>query len=142
MDRFLSPVGRPASAMSCHSGSDVRRPVHIPVVTLDEDNEADREIINVPHVYEYIKAFWGPSQTPLTFKCRAKFCNKEIKYSNTSFFNLKRHYKDRHRDEHAQFLAALSDGYSYKKRIRNASAVRYVLVPTVLIVFSRYLFLK
>ena len=124
MDRFLSPVGRPASA-----SSEVKSPVNIPVVTLDEDNEADREIINVPHVYEYITAFWGPSQTPLTFKCRAKFCNKEIKYSSTSFFNLKRHYKDRHRDEHAQFLAALSAGYSYKKRIRNASAVRYVLVP-------------
>jgi hypothetical protein len=118
MDRFLSPVGRPASSMSCHNGSDVKVPV-----------EAGREIINVPHVYEYIKAFWGPSRKPLTFKCRAKFCNKEIKYSNTSFFNLKRHYKDRHKNEHAQFLAALSAGYSYKKRIRNASAVRYVLVP-------------
>jgi hypothetical protein len=33
MDRFLSPVGRPASVMSCHSGSEVKMPVDIPVVT-------------------------------------------------------------------------------------------------------------
>ncbi len=136
MDRFLSTVGRPASAMSCHIGSDVKMPVDIPVVTLNDDDESGKEIINVPHVYEYIKTFWGPSRKPLTFKCRAKFCNKEIKYSSTSFFNLKRHYKDRHKNEHAQFLAALSAGYSYKKRVRNASAARYV--PYIDCAFSTY----
>jgi hypothetical protein len=98
--------------MRSHSATnEVKRPVDIPFVTL-------REIINVPHAYEYIKTFWGPSQKPLTFKCRAKFCNKEIKYSSTSFFNLKRHYKDRHKNEHAEFLAALSQCWLFVQKAR------------------------
>jgi hypothetical protein len=80
----------------------------------------------VPYVYEYIKAFWGPSQKPMTFKCRTKLCNKEIKYGKSSYFNLKRHYKDHHKDEHAKFLAALSAGYQFKKHCRDASGARYV----------------
>ncbi len=44
----------------------------------------------VPYVYEYIKAFWGPSQKPMTFKCRTKLCNKEIKYTENHHISISR----------------------------------------------------
>ena len=139
MDKFLTPVSRPSSAMSTQSqsASEDERPVDPdnPIIQLDDDDndDAGKEDINIPHVYEYIKAFWGPSKKPMTFKCRAKYCNASIKYSNKTFYNLKRHYELFHKDEHSAFIAALSAGYSYKKRSRNSSGARYVvffLVPT------------
>jgi hypothetical protein len=77
-----------------------------------------------PYVLEYIRDYWGPSKAEMSFKCRSKHCNKEIKYSSTSFANLKTHYKNLHPAEHADFLAALSASYAYKKRGRNSSGAR------------------
>ncbi len=94
MDKFLTPVSRPSSAMSTQSqsASEDERPVDPdnPIIQLDDDDndDAGKEDINIPHVYEYIKAFWGPSKKPMTFKCRAEYCNKAIKYSNKTFYNL------------------------------------------------------
>jgi len=141
MERFLAPASRPSSAMS--SVSDDERPAP-PVILLDDDavssgggndsntasgggNDSNTANTNIPYVYEFIKAFWGPSKKEMTFKCRAKFCNKEIKYTSVSFYNLKTHYEKQHPHECPDFLAALTAGYAYKKRSRNASGARYVL---------------
>jgi len=75
MERFLAPASRPSSAMS--SVSDDERPAP-PVILLDDDavssgggNDSNTANTNIPYVYEFIKAFWGPSKKEMTFKCRA-----------------------------------------------------------------------
>jgi len=128
MDRFLAPASRPGSAMS--QSDEEERPVSpVPQLTTQENTPGDEASVAsiakpLPYVYDSIKAFYGPSKNEMSFKCRAKFCNKDIKYSSTSFSNLKKHYEKLHAAEYPDFVAALSAGYSYKKRGRNSSGAR------------------
>lgn len=117
MDTFLAPASRPSSATSNNDETEEERAV--------TPGPRDSEDVNipkpVPHVYQFIKAYYGLSKNEKSFKCRAKYCNKDIKYSSTSFNNLKIHYEKMHPDQHAEFVAALSNGYLYRKRGRNSS---------------------
>ncbi len=130
MDGFLAPTSRPASAMSQSSYEEdmpgtPSRPLPTILVNTPGDEENVTSITKpMPYVYEYIKAFWGPSKNERSFKCRMKFCNKDIKYAITSFSNLKTHYEKMHPAEYPNFVAALSAGYNYKKRGRHLSGAR------------------
>jgi hypothetical protein len=103
-------------------------PIQLSQESTSRDESDDVNVASIakptPYVLEYIRDYWGPSKAEMSFKCRSKHCNKEIKYSSTSFANLKTHYKNLHPAEHADFLAALSAGYAYKKRGRNSSGAR------------------
>jgi hypothetical protein len=134
MDGFLAPTSRPASAMSQSSYEEdmplpgtpsTSRPLPTILVNTPGDEENVTSITKpTPYVYEYIKDFWGPSKNERSFKCRMKFCNKDIKYAITSFSNLKTHYEKMHPAEYPNFVAALSAGYNYKKRGRHLSGAR------------------
>ncbi len=149
MDKFLTPTSRPSSAMSQRSdrpssamsqrSDDGDDRDYQPeedheddtVIDIDEAEDSGSNKDNTkqkqetPYVYEFIKAFWGPSKREMSFKCRVKYCNSDIKYSSTSFYNLKKHYEKQHPQQHSDFVAALSAGYAYKKRGRNTSGARY-----------------
>ena len=129
MDRYFSPASRPSSSMSQRSDEEERPLTPVPILQSQETAPRDEAAVASipmppPYVYEFIKDFWGPSKVEMSFKCRSKYCNKDIKYSSTSFTNLKTHYKNAHPVEHPDFLAALSAGYAYKKRGRHSSGAR------------------
>jgi hypothetical protein len=78
-----------------------------------------------PRICEYIRSYFAPTKKEMALKCLAKLggksCGREIKYSATSFNNLKAHYKSQHPLEAPDFMAALSAG---SKRGRHSSGAR------------------
>lgn len=119
MDRFLTPSpssSRPVSvdAISLSEEEDVIRPG-----TSSQPVQDNVPVNSLPLIFEHIECYFGPSKANGKMQC--KFCNKEISYSATSYYNLKSHYERQHREEYSNFVAALSAG---SKRGRHSSGAR------------------